>query len=514
MTLSLGPATSIGIGSGRVYRVGDAAVVVSGNRIAAINDDGEVFAARDYADASGLGLGNLLPYHVHDNRDGTLNVYYQVRDGDPLPIETTNWVRTLDAQTGDPTGQATELTTGPLALTNQAMLEHAVSLPDGSIAVLNANVTSTGMQLHIVNPDGSQISESPEFATGSSLATFALQFHYDVAVAGDKLLVTWTDTFGGSAKSVKAQLVNQNGTLSGAEFTISDAESAGFGNPGAVLAETLSNGKIAVVWVDGGTQPEDTDATSVWFKILNPDGSVAVDSTLVNTEVTAARQDTPLLFATEDGFAVGYSVLDFAGIQEGRLKSYDANGVLQDSLENAYAFGADDAIRTDNNTALIFDGEANELILPGNDSPLDTGGTGGGGSGKTLTGTKMRDVLIGGKKDDVLLGRGGKDRLEGRGGDDRLDGGRGADKLKGGKGADEFVFAKKYGKDTIKDFKDNVDTILIDDALYTGFFGVRKVINKFASVVGDDIVFDFGKNELKIEDFTNLNALRNDIEII
>ena len=89
-------------------------------------------------------------------------------------------------------------------------------------------------------------------------------------------------------------------------------------------------------------------------------------------------------------------------------------------------------------------------------------------NGKTIKGTKKRDVLNGRKKDDyingkkgddaidgkkgndVLLGFKGYDSLSGSQGDDYLNGGEGNDVLKGGGGADIFTLSK--GNDTIVDF--------------------------------------------------------------
>jgi Ca2+-binding RTX toxin-like protein len=64
-------------------------------------------------------------------------------------------------------------------------------------------------------------------------------------------------------------------------------------------------------------------------------------------------------------------------------------------------------------------------------------------------------VLFGGAGDDVLLGGGGKDRLFGRAGDDLLS---------VGVGSDSFEFFSGYGRDTITDFQDDRDTIVLDGA--------------------------------------------------
>ncbi|MEP3299843.1 MAG: hypothetical protein ABJO27_25740 [Pseudoruegeria sp.] len=138
----------------------------------------------------------------------------------------------------------------------------------------------------------------------------------------------------------------------------------------------------------------------------------------------------------------------------------------------------------------------------------------GSNDSEKIIGSAGKDVINGANGADTLNGKAGKDVLKGGKGKDILDGGKGKDTLIGGDHADTFVFAKKYGKDTIKDFTDNVDTIQLDDALWGGGLNKKKILNKFAEVDGDDIVLDFGNHELRIQDFTDIDALRNDLDIV
>lgn len=137
-----------------------------------------------------------------------------------------------------------------------------------------------------------------------------------------------------------------------------------------------------------------------------------------------------------------------------------------------------------------------------------------GAGNDAVRGGNGRDILSGGNGNDDLAGGNGNDVLDGGNGDDTLDGGKGRDDLTGGFGSDDFVFGKGYGKDIVRDFQNDKDTLVFDDALWSGALGVRQVVNRFAEVVGDDIVFDFGKHELKLEGLADLAALRNDIELV
>lgn len=155
-----------------------------------------------------------------------------------------------------------------------------------------------------------------------------------------------------------------------------------------------------------------------------------------------------------------------------------------------------------------------------------------------LRGTNLKNIVSGGAGDDSLFGRGGADKLYGRDGDDTLHGGSGDDLLWGGTGADSFRFTTGSESDTIKDFTDNVDRILLDDALWSGSSGggsqvlngggqsggwqvigggaptPADVIAQFATLSGGNAVFDFGGgNTLSINNVGDLGALQDDIVI-
>lgn len=141
---------------------------------------------------------------------------------------------------------------------------------------------------------------------------------------------------------------------------------------------------------------------------------------------------------------------------------------------------------------------------------------------KVIAGTKndivigngARNVLDGRKGGDILKGGSGADKLVGGAGKDKLFGEKGNDVLKGGGGADKFIFEKKGGKDVIKDFADNKDTLQLDDALWSGVLTVSEVLEEFGSFSKGDSVLKFNKStKITIEDMT-LNQLGNDIDII
>ncbi|MBD2105130.1 hypothetical protein H6F94_30180 [Leptolyngbya sp. FACHB-261] len=104
----------------------------------------------------------------------------------------------------------------------------------------------------------------------------------------------------------------------------------------------------------------------------------------------------------------------------------------------------------------------------GSDSLNGTSGrdaiSGGNGS-DTLRGGNGSDSLDGGNGNDVLLGEVGNDQLLGGNGDDLLEGGLGTDALTGGRGSDQFVLAPNSGTDTILDFADGQDRLILSGGL-------------------------------------------------
>ena len=147
----------------------------------------------------------------------------------------------------------------------------------------------------------------------------------------------------------------------------------------------------------------------------------------------------------------------------------------------------------------------------------------GGGGDDSLVGRDGNDALDGGSGNDGLSGGTGADRLTGSSGDDRLrgedgndvlSGGAGHDTMTGGAGSDVFVF--DGGQDVLLDFRDNADTLRIDDALFAGqTLTAGQVLAAYAKVAAGAVVFDFGGgNVLTLRGVTSVSALANDLEIV
>jgi serralysin len=129
-------------------------------------------------------------------------------------------------------------------------------------------------------------------------------------------------------------------------------------------------------------------------------------------------------------------------------------------------------------------------------------------------GGRGNDRLTGNSVANSLIGNAGGDTLAGGSGRDTLDGGVGNDDYTGGKGADRLIFTA--GADRIRDFVNNVDTIVLDRDLWGG--GSRSaasVLGSFAEDIGSSVVLHFaGGNTLRVDGASSVNALLDDISFV
>jgi Ca2+-binding RTX toxin-like protein len=170
----------------------------------------------------------------------------------------------------------------------------------------------------------------------------------------------------------------------------------------------------------------------------------------------------------------------------------------------------------------VFHGGAGNDRAFGNDGDDELHGEAGndlldGGAGNDrLDGGDDRDVLKGGTGADMLYGGEGNDKLLGNAHGDRLDGGAGRDRLIGGNGADEFVMARGYERDTVVDFEDDRDTIVLNqNVLARPGMTAQEVLDAYGSIVDGDAVLSFGGGDrLTIQGVTDLQILVDDIAFI
>ncbi|PRY23662.1 hemolysin type calcium-binding protein [Aliiruegeria haliotis] len=164
-------------------------------------------------------------------------------------------------------------------------------------------------------------------------------------------------------------------------------------------------------------------------------------------------------------------------------------------------------------------GAGNDLLRGqgGNDSLKGLAGRDklfGGTGNDVLLGGKNNDKLFGEADDDSLFGHAGSDDLRGGRGADRLHGGNGDDLLSGGQGQDRFIFRKGNGQDVVKDFRDDVDTLVLDKDLWGGGMSRHQILNIFASSNDGNTVLEFSNGTITLLNIDNTNALIDDLILV
>lgn len=175
-------------------------------------------------------------------------------------------------------------------------------------------------------------------------------------------------------------------------------------------------------------------------------------------------------------------------------------GLGNDKLDGGQG---DDVVQGADGNDQTIGGFGHDTLLGGNGNDLVVGGAG-------------LDSLVGEAGNDQLNGGAGNDQLTGGAGSDRLDGGSGRDVLAGGADADAFVFMKFSGSDFITDFQDNIDTLVLDRALFGGaLLPVAAVLSTYAVVSAGVVVLSFGGGDtITFTTLTSINALLDDISFL
>ncbi len=162
------------------------------------------------------------------------------------------------------------------------------------------------------------------------------------------------------------------------------------------------------------------------------DDHVVVQDTSVDV---GAGDDTVVVDGKGSGALVGgqgTDTLSLSGLQDGALVDLNFGKMIAQSADNAVQSNAS-AVRA----VSCFE---------------------------VLVGSSAADTLVSNGESTVamtLRGRGGDDILVGGAGNDLIEGGSGSDELTGGAGVDTFVLAKGSGQDTVIDFNQSQDKIVL-----------------------------------------------------
>lgn len=200
------------------------------------------------------------------------------------------------------------------------------------------------------------------------------------------------------------------------------------------------------------------------------------------------------------------------------LNGGDNNDLLDGGLANDTLNGDAGADTLNGNSGAdeLNGGNGNDVLNGNSGSDLLNGGSNddtlnGGNNHDTLDGGSGNDRLNGGNGQDDLFGGLGNDVLLGNVGADTLHGGEGNDILNGGAANDTFIFSG--GHDTIQDFQNNTDTLVLDQALLNGATPETVNINDFVNVANGNLILTFDQaTSLQINGFTNFSVIADDFE--
>lgn len=260
-------------------------------------------------------------------------------------------------------------------------------------------------------------------------------------LADGRLLVSWTEYFGGSNYVMRGGLYDANGTALGQEFTRPGilADVAALDDGGFVVAGNTFGDAPLVQVFDAAAQPLgaafsafDTNGRSPQATVLTPfgtndfgvyvsyrDSATGVADTAFRTyqSVTSGTAGADVIVGTP-GFDI---IKGLAG--DDRLSGLGGDDLLiggagADRLDGGAGF---DTISYEDSDAAVAVNLATGAAV------------GGTASGDVLVSIES---VVGSSFDDALIGDGGANRLEGGGGNDRLVGLGGADVLVGGSGVD------------------------------------------------------------------------------
>jgi Ca2+-binding RTX toxin-like protein len=196
-----------------------------------------------------------------------------------------------------------------------------------------------------------------------------------------------------------------------------------------------------------------------------------------------------------------------------------------DGNDTITAGGGNDTIWGEAGNDLVDGGMGRDLVYLGTGDDTFTSFDFGPGAGAdTVHGGTGNDMILAGAGNDRLYGDAGDDWIDGGAGDDLILGGAGADTLAGGAGrdtltggagADVFVFRRGSGADTITDFANDLDTLLLDSGLWGGAdLGFDAILAAYATTTRAGTVLDFGEGDvLTIARLTMAAALLDDISI-
>lgn len=364
------------------------------------------------------------------------------------------------------------------------------------------NLISAEGTLTVTNIDQFQFNSIGSDGVGISLFSEGNNLFASIDVLPNIAPVANDDAFAGSETATISGdlLLNDDGTDQ-AEFTLASVNGSS-ANISAIIS--LASGATLTVQADGSFV---YDPNGAFDSLVS--GQAGTDSFIYTIEDSfgAADQATAVLTISGEGVVIPPKPVGTSGPDEfsgtSQADQFDGGGG-DDTISGG---GGGDTLSGGTGKDQIDGGGGKDLLQGNGGKDLLQGKGGkdtleGGGGRDTLEGGGGKDLLDGGGGKDLLQGGGGKDTLDGGGGKDSMEGGngrdeiiggRGSDILTGGGGGDRFIFDRGNGRDTITDFQQGRDKIVIEGG--ANDFGDLRIIQ-----VGDDVRIQIANTRVIVED--------------
>nr|MDZ8022063.1 cadherin domain-containing protein [Nostoc sp. SerVER01] len=383
-----------------------------GNNILTVDDN------RFVVDNGQLKLkdGVSLDYEALDN--GQLNLTVTATDaGNPSITKSQAFVLNVSDVNEAPAA---------IALSANTVAENAAGAVIGNLTVTDPDTLNAAFGNNILTVDDNRFVVD----NGQLKLKDGVSLNYE-AIANGQLNLTVTATDAGNSSLTKSQAFVLN---------VSDVNEAPTATGETVSTSKNTGNPVAKVTVDLNDNISDPDNNGL------VGAKLSVTSTTNGTvALSDIDSDARLITFTPNA--------GFSGTASFKYTITDAGGLPSNEATVTVEVG--DILSTGNKDQNVSGNEGNDYIA-------------GGNAKDTIRGLGGNDTLYGNNGNDTLYGGVGTDILNGGKGDDVLYGGTGNDTLTGDNGADRFVLAAGEGKDTITDFIDGTDLLVLADGLSFG----------------------------------------------
>ena len=201
----------------------------------------------------------------------------------------------------------------------------------------------------------------------------------------------------------------------------------------------------------------------------------------LNTQIQSATVNNPTVrnTVTDDSSAPSNPEEPFPDSGIEFVKDGQNTAESTDGDDTLFGSTADDILRGKKGNDLLFSIDGNDWMNGNQGNDLTDGGIGddtlyggkgfdtltGGAGNEFISGNRGEDILMGEKGEDTLYGGQGNDILVGGEGNDFLSGDLGDDTLVGGVGSDRFLLSNDSGIDTVADFEDGKDFLILGNGM-------------------------------------------------